>query len=194
MLGEVRLVVPIREVLGSGTRLGAEDQRHLDVAGGDRPGELRHHLLRAVAADRLEHRARRIGADALRHRPHVVVGRTERRIGEWRADLELPQPDEHLDRPRHGVHVRTGVGQRGPRRLGRQVHRRQPLVVGVVDALGELPDADDDGGTGIDLHYTPPGRCYFVRLMENWNVFQSEAPPVAPFSSEQAASGSSKGP
>src|ERR1700735_638629 len=59
VLGEVRLVVTSGEVLRRGPRFGTEDQRDLDVTGGDRSGELRHQLLRTVAADGLKHRMRR---------------------------------------------------------------------------------------------------------------------------------------
>ena len=121
VLGEVRLVVASGEVLRRGPGLGPEDQRDLDVTGGDRPGELRHQLLRTVAADGLEHRTRRIGADPVGHRSHVVVGATERRLRERSADLELTQAGEHLDGLRHRAHVRAGVSERGAHRLGRQV-------------------------------------------------------------------------
>ncbi len=133
VLGEVRLVEflsrrfarpdPVSEVLRGGPRLGAQDQRHFDVACRDLPREFGHQLLRAVAADRFEHGAHRIGADPLRDRTHVVVGRPEQWLVERGADLELPQPGEDLDRLRHGRHVGTGVSKRGPHRLGGQIYR-----------------------------------------------------------------------
>jgi len=121
VLGEVRLVVAPGEVLRRGPWFGAEDQRDLEVTGGDRPGELRHQLLRTVAPDGLEHRTRRIGADPVGHRSHVVVGAAERRLCERGADLELTQAGKHLDSLGHRVHVRAGVSECGPHRLGRQI-------------------------------------------------------------------------
>ncbi len=121
MLGEVRLVVTPGEVLRRGSGLGPEDQRDLDVTGSDRPGELRHQLLRTVAPDGLEHRTRRVGTDAVGHRSHVIVGAAERRLVERGADLELTQAGEHLDGLRHRADVRAGVSERGPHGLGRQI-------------------------------------------------------------------------
>jgi hypothetical protein len=47
MLGEVGPIVSgLREVLGGGDRLGAEQRYDLGTAGGDRRGELGHQVLR----------------------------------------------------------------------------------------------------------------------------------------------------
>ena len=99
----VWLVFAARERPQRGTVLGAEDERNLDIARGDRRRELSHQLLRPVAADGLQHRARRIRTDPLGHRSQVIVGAAERGLRERCADLELPQSDEHLDGLRHGA-------------------------------------------------------------------------------------------
>ena len=55
--------------------------------------------------------------------------------------------------------VRAGVSERGADGLGRQVDRRHAAISGIVDALGELTHADDDGSAGVDRHYRPPDKC-----------------------------------
>ena len=80
----------------------------------------------------------------LHHRPRVVVRLAQLR-GHRPGDLELPQADDHVDGLGDVVGVGAGVGQRGLGGLGGQFDRRHAPVAGVVDVLGELADADDDG-------------------------------------------------
>ena len=157
VLGEVGLVVPVGEVARRRPRLGADQHHDVRLAGGDRGAELGDELLRTLAADGLEHRAGRLRAEPLHHRPRIVVRLAQPR-GHRAGDLELPQPEHGVDGLGDVVCVGAGVGQRGLGRLGGQLDRRHAPVVGVVDALGELADADEDRGPRVD-HYRPPDDC-----------------------------------
>lgn len=147
MLLEVRGAVAARERADGGDRFGAEQE---DGARGplrDRLRELGDEVLRGLATDDLEHRAPRVGADPLRDGARVVVRLAERRGEPGRRDLELPHPCNGVD----GGRVDAGVGDRPPRRLGCEIDSAPPVVVGGVDRIADLADADEDGGAGIEI-------------------------------------------
>jgi len=157
MLSEVGLVIPVGEVARRRPRLGTHDHHDVSVAGDNCVARLGHELLRTLAADRLQHYSSGIAAQAIHRRARVVVGLAESG-GHRSGDLELTQAEYRVDGFRNGSHVDAGVGQRGFGRGRRQVYSRHAPVLGVVDALSELADADDDRGPRID-HYRPPDTC-----------------------------------
>jgi hypothetical protein len=114
-------------------------------------------MLRTLAADHLQHGARGVGADARGDRPRVVVGLAQ---GRRRAagDLELPGSGDDVDGTCDDGRIGAGVLQGGPRRGGGEVDRRHAAIAGIAETFGELTDADDDRGTGID-HDISPDRC-----------------------------------
>ena len=82
-----------------------------------------------------------------------------------------------------GRRDRGGVGpavmQCGVRRRRRQFHRRHATVAGVVDALGELPDADDDGCSRVEIHRStiyrngvPPVRIGATSAATRYRLFR----------------------
>jgi hypothetical protein len=131
------------------------DHHDVGITGRDRVARLGDELLRALSPNGFQHHPGGIATDALHHRPRVVVRFTER--GRHRTgDLELSQRVHGVD----GLRDASGacIGQRRPHGFGRQLDRGHAAIVGVVDALGELADADDDRSPRID-HYRPPDAC-----------------------------------
>ena len=151
VLGEVRAVVSPREMPGRGDGLGADQQHHLAAAGRDHGRELVDQVLRRLAAAHLEHGPGRVGAEPAGHRAGVVIRAAQRGARARHGVLELPHPGDGVDGRRHRGRVGPRVGQRGPGRVGGQVHRRAALIAGLAESFRHLPGPGEHGGTGIGV-------------------------------------------
>ena len=157
-IGVIGVVLTSGEMPQRRTVLRAQHQDHVRITGGDRRGELGHHMLGPLSPNGFEHRPGRRGPDAVAHRTRIVR-RTPQRRGAPAGDLELPDAHHGIDRLRDGVDVGAGVGQSGRGRRRREVHRRHAPVRRVVDPFGELPDPDDDRRPRIDRRHRPRTLC-----------------------------------
>ena len=64
----------------------------------------------------------------------------------------MPDAGHGVDGRGHRPDVSATVVEGGPGRGGGQLDGRHRPVLGVVDALGGLPNADDDGRTRVEIH------------------------------------------
>ena len=146
--GVIRLVGLVGERPQSGAVLGAEQHHHVGGAGGDRPAELGYRMLRPLSPNGFQDRPTRCGPDSAGHRARIVGG-VPQRSHPPAGDLELPDPDDRVDRFGHRTGY-AGIGQGRPGGGSREIYRRHPAVGGIVDAFGELPNADQDRGARAD--------------------------------------------
>ncbi len=141
------------EVADGGDGLGADEQRHADLARGDGVAELVDQVLRALAAGHLQHGAGRIGADAAPHRAREIVRGAEGGDGFRGRDLELADGGDQVDLGTEGF-AGGGVVQGRLRRAAGEVGGREGLIAWPIDALRGFSDPDDDRRARVHDH--PP--------------------------------------
>ena len=141
----VQLDAEAHGVLGGLYGLGACDQRHADVAGGDPLAHLADQLLRRVAADLGVDGVARIGADAPGDGAGWILGAAET-VSDPRPVGGIGEDTDHRQGADMGCQRRAkpGVRHGGLCRFGGNAHGRLGLVGGNA-LFRELSAADKDG-------------------------------------------------